>query len=387
MSNVYTQSGVNTSGIDDIRRGSDCAEQILSYATQQNKNEFAVILAKANKETIIQSEATWYDEDPFQPYTQVNLSGGYTAAATSIVVDDASFFVAGDVSKIARTAEQILVTASDTSTNTLTVTRGYGVTTAAAINDNDYIIVLGNASVEGGGIPVVKSKQPAKNTNVCQITKTPLTVSGTVAAEKLRAGVNERKRLQLEKAIEHLISIEHQALFNELKEDSDAERNVTKGILAQISTDNVYTVGDGSMSEADWDAYCAMLFGKSRGDKYFIAGPYVISLIHGFAKGNIMVSNGDTTYGLKLSYIQTPFGKVYLVTSFAPMFDLDPYKYMGIGLEMKYVTFCTLTGRDTQLFLDKGVGTTDSITDFYLTQWLVKVRMNKAHAILKNAQS
>src|SRR5688572_10171538 len=69
---------------------------------------------------------------------------------TAFVVDDASRFRVGDQVRLEGKTEVMLVTAVDTGTNTLTVVRGYGGSTAQALADNAIVVILGNAALEGG---------------------------------------------------------------------------------------------------------------------------------------------------------------------------------------------------------------------------------------------
>jgi hypothetical protein len=70
--------------------------------------------------------------------TLVNNGAGYSASATSIVVDDGTELAIGQTIIIG--TEQLLVT--NISSNTLTVVRGLNGTTAATITDNDPVSIL-----------------------------------------------------------------------------------------------------------------------------------------------------------------------------------------------------------------------------------------------------
>src|SRR4051794_19825716 len=71
--------------------------------------------------------------DNYRPRSNpMNNGSQLAAAATSLIVADASIFDLGDVIQIEQ--EYCLVTATSSSTNTLTITRGYAGTTAASHN-------------------------------------------------------------------------------------------------------------------------------------------------------------------------------------------------------------------------------------------------------------
>jgi hypothetical protein len=72
-----------------------------------------------------------------RPFVQL-LNGGITAAATSVVVDDGTYFRAGDIIEFQANGEQCYVLS--VATHTLTVIRGWGNTTAAIQDDNAVIL-------------------------------------------------------------------------------------------------------------------------------------------------------------------------------------------------------------------------------------------------------
>lgn len=90
-------------------------------------------------------DVDWLDCDSREMTALINLLAGYSAAATSLAfdaLDVASGIEAYNVLKIG--SEYLLVTAvtyATTTTGTLTVTRGYYGSTAAAISDNAVIYV------------------------------------------------------------------------------------------------------------------------------------------------------------------------------------------------------------------------------------------------------
>ncbi len=378
---AYTQTQTLVSNINDTRRGIDVAPEVLEYLTQKNKNQFVVILSKANKKLTDTSIFYWNDTDFPAQGSKINNASGYAAGITALVVDDASVFVKYDIAQILRTGEQILITDVNTGTNTLTVTRGYGSTAAAAINDDDYIMNIGSAFKEGDSGTIAKNIQPVNFSNITMITKTKVSLSGTTAAENMKAGGNERIRLRQQAMLEHALKLEKSALLAEKK--SNGVSNVTSGIIEQIGSSNVYTVADGTFAEADMEAYCEKLFAYGSGDKVFVAAPHVIGLVNAFAANKLQTSSKDETYGMNLQYYQSTFGRLYLVQS--KILTQAPLSYMGLGLDMDYIAYRPL--RDTKLFPDVQANGTDGFEDEFLTEWGIEVRLKNAHCVLKNAQN
>jgi hypothetical protein len=97
--------------------------------------------------------------------TYINLAAGYSASATSIVVDDSELVPKYSLVKVPRTGEIFWVTAVTASTDTLTVTRGYAGTTAAILLDNDELIILGPAYPENSSSGDIITAQPSYTYN------------------------------------------------------------------------------------------------------------------------------------------------------------------------------------------------------------------------------
>jgi hypothetical protein len=115
--------------------------------------------------------------DNYRPRSVLmNNSGTINSSATSLVVDDGSGIVAGDVIEIE--SEQMLVTA--VSTNTLTIVRGHAGTTAASHVDSQAVYLIGNtrtgAEVDVNGI----SRTPAPVTQYLQTVQHPYSVGGAL---------------------------------------------------------------------------------------------------------------------------------------------------------------------------------------------------------------
>lgn len=124
---------------------------------------------KQNTKPATNPKFSWMEDDLGARWDAVNNGAGYDDSTTSIVVDNGNYFSVGDVIKVPRTSEVMLVTAVNNSTDTLTVTRGYGVTSAAAIVDNDPIVIIGNANEEGSGKREIKTTKEVEVYNYTQL--------------------------------------------------------------------------------------------------------------------------------------------------------------------------------------------------------------------------
>ena len=117
-----------------------------------------------------------------------------TGTKTSVDVvgagsNSAYIFTVGDVVRVARTGENLLVTAI-TDGNTLAITESFGNTAAANINAGDGLFIVGNVSAENTGARNVNTTRSASQSNYTQIFKTSIAVSGSEKSQKLYGGAD-----------------------------------------------------------------------------------------------------------------------------------------------------------------------------------------------------
>lgn len=367
----YNKNAILTYSLDSQRRKIDFSSQIANLVPDESP--FAVIMMKARKLATGTAEFKWYDAEPGAWWT---TSTGATNVATTIPVADSSLFSPKDIIKVARTSEVMYVVSITDATN-IVVVRGYGTTAAAAINEGDWLMRMGNALEENSSAPESKSKQPSKFTNYTQIFRTPFDQSMTSEAEDLVTAESERTRLRREKLIEHRLDIERAMLFGEGKEDVTNKRRMTKGLMGFITT-NVTNLGS-TLDLPKWETFCEKSLKWGSKTKLFICSPNVGSQINAFATGKIQTVSGDSTYGIQLKEYQSFHGRVMIATSYT--FEKD-FAGMGLMLDMKNIYYRPLKGRDTKLRTNIQNNDLDGWRDEYLTEAGLMVRLEKTHAAL-----
>jgi Family of unknown function (DUF5309) len=123
-------------------------------------------------------------EDALLPNTDRVNDATYANALTdtTFVVENGSRFRVGDQIRLEGKAEIMLVTAVNSGTNTLTVTRGYGGSTAEALADDLVVHILGNAALEGDDASSARFTARSRKTNYTQIFAATVEVSGSELA-------------------------------------------------------------------------------------------------------------------------------------------------------------------------------------------------------------
>ncbi len=308
------------------------------------------------KRVVYNPEFMEYEDQYSGVWAQINNGAGYNSAATSLAVDNpsAAIFSKFDLIKNTRTGEIMRVTSVDYAGNLLTVTRGAGATAAAAINDNDWLLVIGPAFEEGSKSGDSNTTKLVKVTNFTQIFKTKFGVTQTENASKLYPSGNpgaDLKYLRAKHGIEQAKKIERGYWFGEKKEVTGPDGKplrLTGGILeAIVAAGNVQDEAASSLTEPEFRSFLqnyAFKYGSS--EKYFFCGNTVLGYLEGFATSKMYVVPSDKTYGVEIRKFQSSFGTLNIVRH--PMFD-NQYAGIGVVVDLSTLKHCPLNGRDTML--------------------------------------
>lgn len=368
---------VLTYDLDSQRRDLDVAKDIARYIPEENP--WLVMTMQSRKKNTRTAVFYWWESDVYAYWTTV--SGAQTAGDTAIELASGggACFAAKDIAKIPSTGEIMFV--SSVSTDTLTVVRGYGETAGTAIADGAAIVCLGNAMEERSSAPAEKLGQPSKLYNYCGITRTPFGESGTLDAERQVTNEQERARLTRDKSLDHRLALERQFLFGERKEDATNKRRMSRGLEKFITT-NVYDAGE-TLTESEFDtSICETVFKFGTKRKVMIASPRMVSILTGFAKEKLQVSQGAKEYGLNLMEYISPHGTLVI----APSKSLEQYyAYHSFIVDMKYIAIRPL--RDTILRRNIHAPDVDGFLDEYLSEIGLEVKVEKAHMTIKNAKN
>lgn len=376
VSTPASNSPVYTYGVDRGRRDIDVAKDIARLVP--DANPFLSILQRAKKSVTQTAEFYWYDSEPGAWWTK--LTAAATDTDTEIEVSDATIFRPWDVIKVPRTGEVMRVTAVDEANKKVTVVRGQGTSSTAALTSDDWLMRLGNAMQEFSRAPESKIAHPVKEYNYTQIFRRPFDQSMTSEREALKTSETERNRLRRDQALEHKLDIERAMLFGERREDVANKLRMTGGLLSFISTNHMDVTG--TLTEDKFEEFCEMLFANGSSKKLLICSYRVGSIINRFAKDKIQTRSGESTYGIRLKTYESFHGDLMIVPSRTLEKD---YLGLAFGVDMDYVQYRPLRGRDTTLRTNIQENDADGWRDEYLTEVGLQVRLEKVHAVLHNA--
>lgn len=325
-------------------------------------------------------------EDELEPLVDL-ANGTHTSATTTLNVDNGTYWRVGDIVHVPRTAENMRVTAI--SSNALTVTRSFGGSVAAALNDDEAVWNLGPAQREGDTSRALLSTLEVEQSNRTQIIRTPFGTTNTQSATDLYDG-NDFDYQAKKSAIEHAVRIERFLLFGQKQQStvSSAPLRTMDGALQFIQTNRMDV--NGVLTEADFDAFCEAGFRYGGADqKLFITSGRVIRAINNFAKEKLQTMQKDETYGVNLTKYRSPFGDVML--GYHRQFTGTTYAGYGLLLDMDRIVLRPLRGGRSAGSLAVRVtniqaNDEDSRKDEYLSELTLEFQNEKAHALMTGVQ-
>lgn len=324
-------------------------------------NEKGAKTVKFNTRTVINYEYKWLEDETRTRSSQIN-GAAFDSSTIVITVDDASIFQVGDLVDVVATGEILRVNATDTTAETISVTRSWGATAAGALADNGVLLVVGNVNAENARAREASDVITTTKTNYIQTTRHPFAGSHAMERSELYGG-NQRSYKRKKFFLEHLLDIESSILFSEGNAGSEYNGTgieySTKGLL-ELLTENVTAAG-GTLSKATWLTWLKSLFKYGSDEKFVFASPTVANAVTGFAgndtsapKSSIYVQNLATTFGVNIFTYVTKFGTVHIVMH-GLLSDIYSSVYDGyaIAIDPQHLQMVHVRGGDKfQMYTD-----------------------------------
>lgn len=265
---------------------------------------------------------TWFEENHLSG--RINVTNNATTG-TSLIVDDASFVVAGMVFLIEATAEHVFVTS--VTGNTLTVTRGFAGTTNTTINGSVTPVPIqriGTAYEEASSRPTGVANLGYPRFNYMQIFRNSWDVSGTARKVQFHTGDVVAKNKQ-DSAFFHAEDIERSLWFSRktVGHQNGQPFRTMDGIITQLST-NLSTQTTNT-SYTDLRDFLEGIFARNikgkPNERLAFCGNTVLGVIDTLSQtfGQMNLVPGATEFGMAVTKWITPFGSISLLTH--PLFN------------------------------------------------------------------
>lgn len=247
--------------------------------------------------------------------------------ATTFGVEHPARFRIGDVLRPDGSDERLLVTAVDAST--ITVVRGYGGTTAAALQNEQILHIVGNGALEGAERGASRTTNRVRGTNYTQIFTKSIEISGTqLAAAKI--GVRDEMDYQMQERLRELLRDLENTVINGVSsatvaQGSSTVRRTMNGILSMLEThrfepgEGVIPNGGGAGDELTEPVLNAALRGiwessGSMADTIVVGGAQK-RRINGFIGDSRAYASRETAFRDMVSVYESDFGVCRVVLS------------------------------------------------------------------------
>jgi hypothetical protein len=285
-------------------------ESVVDEILLLNPHQTPLINALGFSTPVSQVEHVWFEDEMIGDESTVNGAVASTAT-TAIIVADVEPFRVGHVIKVGD--ELLYVSAINVGTKTLTVTRGYANTTAAAIADAAKIEVLFVEGIEGADARAARSKVRVRKSNLTQIFDDSIDISGTAKAVT-QYGIDnlyeyEKQKKQLELALQL-----EKAVINGVLYESGQIRQM-KGIRQWITTNVTNVAGAltvGAINTLAQKVYDAGGFASGGDYKIMVAAKQKIAL-SGSDASKVQLTRMDNKRGNTVDGIVTDFGEFEIV--------------------------------------------------------------------------
>ena len=394
MATIISGMRVTTS-LSTQRLKVDISKQIALL--DPNENPMTLLSKQVGTVVAIQPKHS-HLEDILQPEKDtINFSTGYATDDVSIVVDNGTYFAVGDLVQVFDSYEIMKVTAI--STNTLTVTRNNpGVSSGetgfpTALEDGDWLVILGNAIEEGATAPTAKTTKETQVDNFTQIIRTPYELSETEIASLMEAEQDLPYQTR-KNGIEHARQIEYFFFWgipNGTNTGTNSRPERSMGGLwwflkENAPADNIVSQSELTLAEFnDWVRAC-FRYGSKR--KFLFAAPIILSAIENWGQIKLQTRPSDKTFGIDTMTWVSPHGQISIVNhkllegpepgtagAWAFMVDMESIKYVP------------LKGRDTALLTGRQANDQDSQEAEYLTECCLEIKNPEKHGVLYNVTS
>jgi hypothetical protein len=287
------------------------------------------LTALLKDETASNIEHGYFSKTMIFPALKINNGGGYTSGDTTFTVDSYTNIVPGDLVRVDRTGEVIMVATTPSATS-VTVVRGVGTVAAAALLDNDDMFTIGNAFEEGSVRPSAVAILADRYVNNTQIFRNSWAVTKTAAAIPQIAGAGYISESKQDCAALHAMAIEKALFFGQkfMGTKNGQPLHTMEGIIARVTAaaaGNITTLGattNWTQLEAALDKTLETVTDPKGGNiRTMFVGGTARRVIHNIARLNAtyQISTAETSWGLQLDMVRTPRGTFEMIEH--PLFN------------------------------------------------------------------
>lgn len=330
-------------------------------------------------------------EDSLLPNTDAVNDSTFSnpATDTTFVVDHGDRFRVGDQIKLASAEEVMFVTGI--SSNSLTVIRQYGGSPPGNLADNENIIILGNAALEGEAAAAARFTSRVRKQNYTQIFTATVEISGSQLAAT-QIGLADEMDYQKQERLRELIRDLENSVINgwaasSTPEGSSTVRRSMRGIIASIQS-NKFAPGTGGMpagggdnedelSETLLNAALRSVWEQSNARiDTIVCGGSQKRRINQFVASNQRYTSGQTNFKQMVDAYESDFGVCRVIMSRSVPSD------MVLLLDSTRISVPALSGRS--FHFKKLASGGDSEIGQLIGEYTLQFKNENAHALIKD---
>jgi hypothetical protein len=319
--------------------------------------------AQLDSETAVAIEHGFFTKTMLFPELRLNGAIG-DATTTTLTVDSSANALPGMIFRVNSSGENIIINSVLNATQ-VTVSRGVGTVSAAAIADDVYLYQVGNAYEEASARPGAQQVQPVRITNLTQIFRNTWTISDTVRATKVIAGDTNIAESRQDCAGFHAADIEKALFFGQ---KSQGTRNgqpfrTMDGLISIVgnltyypssySAANVTTLGSTTtytqLETALDPVFDQATDPKVANERVLFVGGAAKRVLNNIGRLNAtyQMVDGQTNYGLQFSTFKTSRGTFRVVEH--PLLNTNStWAKMAVAVDLTTFKLAYLGDRKTK---------------------------------------
>jgi hypothetical protein len=372
---LVTGQRTTLSGNQDNRRV-DMADKILLL--EPDASPLTVITKKIRKKRTGNPLFKWQEDELDPRFDRINNGAGYLSTDTVLIVDNAAYFAPLTNVYVPRTGEQIRVDSVDTTAGTITVTRAIG-STAAALLDNDQLLLANTAQPEGDVPLTPRTRNTTTLSNYTQIFRRTWAATGTGMASDYEAD-DDWAYQSGKQGIEHAKNLEYAFMVGRPSESTGATGvlRTTGGFKHFVST-NAADAG-GTFTEAEFFTALRPAFRYGSKEKWGLASMLVVDVLNGFPRGKLEMRQSDNKFGLNIVQYVSPHGVLNVVTHY--LLEEDTLGGQMWIVDTDTMAYRYMDGRDSHINKEVQPNGTDGRQDEWLTECGLQFGQEKRHGFV-----
>lgn len=289
---------------------------------------------------------------------QINAGAGYANNILVFVVDSTAGILPSMVLYLPRTRENFRVISVDSAVQ-ITVSRAFGRVAAAALVDNDVLLVIGSAFAEGSARPEARGMVSVYVPNYTQIFRNAWALTDTARASLAEQGFSNIQETRKDCSLLHSTECESAIFFGQPKMDTTGTQPVhaTQGIIDatdQYAPANTNTAG-ATTTYAQLVALLepAYLYSSDMGNtksRVAFLGATANRILNNLGllfPQQITVSQDTTSFGMQYTNFRFYKGSIGLVEH--ALFNAWPaLSNLMVVVDLASVKLAFMAGRDTK---------------------------------------